>query len=87
MKDELLKISGVVASGVASGLKPPTQFMEALRADARESASADFHALRQGFIPTVMVNLRPQSTNFSRITNHATRRPFILYPSSLILSL
>jgi ATP-dependent helicase/nuclease subunit A len=37
-------------SGVA-GLKPPAQKLDVLRAGARESASADFHELRQDFSP------------------------------------
>ena len=34
-----------------SGLKPPPQNMETLRVDALESASTDFHELRQDFSP------------------------------------
>ena len=37
--------------GEGAGLKPPAQFMEALRTGARESDSSDFHELRQEFIP------------------------------------
>jgi hypothetical protein len=34
-----------------TGTKVPAQFVEALRAGGDESASADFHVLRRGFIP------------------------------------
>jgi len=46
----------IIGGGERAGLKPPAQCMEALRAvlatNARESASADFHELRQDFSPT-----------------------------------
>jgi len=45
----------------ASRLKPPSQKIETLRVDAPVSASADFHELRQGFIPTVTESNTPQS--------------------------
>ena len=61
----------------SSGLKPPPQNMETLRVDAPESASADFHELRQDFNPP---NPNPQS----RIEN---RKSEIVNPKSVDLFL
>jgi len=57
--------SWMVSANVRAGLKPPAQCMEALRARATESASADFHELRQGFIPPLLTSVPRSWTDAS----------------------
>jgi len=74
----------------SSGLKPPPQFVEALRADAPESDSSDFRALRRGIHPPAesanqSVNLSTTSSPSGAFLANNPSREFFLLPADALI--